>query len=244
MNESVPIFYIGHSENGVPFSIKKFQEEKNMKNSTALGANSETTRTITFKSVAHKNFYLEYLSQCRYKDVYHKALVYCLGIDADTRNHVNRIYDFKSGCVKTECLNEGWQTSGSMRIVRMAFNLYCNSKLTHITYEARTTSKEFSNAVKNIQREVWHNLVEKDSEVKNNFQQEQYIKMDDTIKYLIESADTIDAMCFAKREVKRSNMEFVPILKRQTKKLQELKMKYPCIEYFETYILRELLRTI
>lgn len=119
-----------------------------------------------------------------------------------------------------------------------------DSKLTHITYEARTTSKEFSNAVKNIQREVWHNLVEKDSEVKNNFQPEQYIKMDDTIKYLIESADTIDAMCFAKREVKRSNMEFVPILKRQTKKLQELKMKYPCIEYFETYILRELLRTI
>ena len=86
-----------------------------------------------------------------------------------------------------------------------------DSKLTHISYEARTTSKEFSNAVKNIQREVWHNLVEKDSEVKNNFQQEQYIKMDDTIKYLIESADTIDAMCFAKREVKRSNMEFVSI---------------------------------
>ncbi len=93
---------------------------------TAISANSETTRTITFKNAAHKNFYLEYLPQCRYKDVYHKALVYCLGIDADTRNHVNRIYDFKSGCVKTKCLNEGWQTSGSMRIVRMAFNLYCN----------------------------------------------------------------------------------------------------------------------
>lgn len=98
-----------------------------MKNSTALGANSEATRTITFKSAAHKNFYLEYLPQCRYQDVYHKALVYCLGIDEDTRNHVNRIYDFKSGCVKTQCLDEGWQTSGSMKIVRMAFNLYCNS---------------------------------------------------------------------------------------------------------------------
>lgn len=97
-----------------------------MKNSTALGANSEITRTITFKSAAHKDFYLEYLPQCRYQDVYHKALVYCLGIDADTRNHVNRIYDFKSGYVKTKCLSEGWQTSGSMRIVRMAFNLYCN----------------------------------------------------------------------------------------------------------------------
>lgn len=97
-----------------------------MTNNTAVSANSEKARTITFKSKAHKNFYLEYLQGCRYQDVYHKALVYCLGIDEDTRNHVNSIYDFKTGCVKPECLKEGWQTSGSLRIVRMAFNLYCN----------------------------------------------------------------------------------------------------------------------
>ena len=56
-----------------------------------------------------------------------KALCYCLGISDDTRRNINSIYDFKSGCVKTECLHEGWQTSGSMKVVRMAFNLYCNS---------------------------------------------------------------------------------------------------------------------
>ena len=44
----------------------------------------------------------------------------------DTRRNINSIYDFKTGCVKTECLHEGWQTSGSMKVVRMAFNLYCN----------------------------------------------------------------------------------------------------------------------
>ena len=59
-------------------------------------------------------------------DVYHKALIYCLGICGDTRRNVERIYDFESGCVKTECLKEGWQTSGSLRVVRLAFNLYCN----------------------------------------------------------------------------------------------------------------------
>ena len=48
--------------------------------------------------------------------MYHKALCYCIGINND----------FKTGCVKTECLNEGWQTSGSMKVVRMAFKLYCN----------------------------------------------------------------------------------------------------------------------
>ena len=94
---------------------------------TAVGAiDSKKNYTITFKSEAHKIFYLKYLPECRYQDVYHKALVYCLGIDADTRNHVNSIYDFKTGCVKTKCLNEGWQNSGSIKIVRMAFNLYCN----------------------------------------------------------------------------------------------------------------------
>lgn len=39
---------------------------------------------------------------------------------------MDRIYDFKEGYVKPECLYEGWQTSGSMKVVRMAYNLYCN----------------------------------------------------------------------------------------------------------------------
>ena len=93
---------------------------------TALRAGNSNSRTITFKGKEHEKFYEEYLEKCRYQDVYHQALVYCLGIDRDTRENVNKIYNFKTGCVKTECLQEGWQTSGSLRIVRMAFNLYCN----------------------------------------------------------------------------------------------------------------------
>ena len=93
---------------------------------TALRAENSNSRTIIFKSREHEKFYEEYLEKCRYQDVYHQALVYCLGIDRDTRENVNKIYNFKTGCVKTECLQEGWQTSGSLRIVRMAFNLYCN----------------------------------------------------------------------------------------------------------------------
>lgn len=95
-------------------------------NSTALGAMETKKENIIFISDAHEKFYYEKLKEVRYQDVYHKALVYCLGISADTRNNAYRIYDFKQGLVKTECLHEGWQTSGSMRVVRMAFNLYCN----------------------------------------------------------------------------------------------------------------------
>ena len=95
-------------------------------NSTALGAENKKKQTINFISEAHEKFYYEKLKEVRYQDVYHKALCYCLGISDDTRRNINSIYDFKTGCVKTECLHEGWQTSGSMKVVRMAFNLYCN----------------------------------------------------------------------------------------------------------------------
>lgn len=81
---------------------------------------------IIFANKQHKDFYLEYLPKCRYNDAYHRALVYCLGINRDTREHVNQIYDFQSGLIKTECLHDGWQTSGSKKIVRLAFNLYTN----------------------------------------------------------------------------------------------------------------------
>ena len=52
-----------------------------MMTGTALGAKEKMTRTITFKSKEHEKFYQDYLQKCRYQDVYHKSLVYCLGIE-------------------------------------------------------------------------------------------------------------------------------------------------------------------
>lgn len=93
---------------------------------TALRAEapSASNTHMVFKDKKHENFYFEKLKQARYQDCYHKALIYILGISEDTRNHFSQIYDIKSGCVKPECLHEGWQTSGSVRVVRLAFNLY------------------------------------------------------------------------------------------------------------------------
>ena len=97
-----------------------------MSSGTALGAEERNNGKIIFISKAHEDFYYEHLKKVRYQDAYHKALIYCLGICNDTRQNENRIYDFKTGFVKPECLQEGWQTSGSARVTRMAFNLYCN----------------------------------------------------------------------------------------------------------------------
>lgn len=99
-----------------------------MKTNTGISAKSKvnTQTQILFKSKEHEDFYYKAIECCRYQDVYHKALCYCLGISADTRNNVNRIYDFKNGFVKTECIYEGWQTSGSLQIIYLAYNLYTN----------------------------------------------------------------------------------------------------------------------
>ena len=110
-------------------------EEKQMAKSTATGANENQERKITFKNKEHEKFYNTYLSKCRYQDAYHKSLVYCLGLSEDTRRNVNRIYDFKTGFIKPECLQEGWQTSGSEKIVRIAFNLYTDGTPTTDEYD-------------------------------------------------------------------------------------------------------------
>ena len=95
---------------------------------TALSAkkqsNSKTHTDIIFKDQEHEKFYYDSLERCRYQDSYHRALCYCLGISEDTRANADRIYDFRTGYINTESLHDGWQTSGSVRIVRLAFNLY------------------------------------------------------------------------------------------------------------------------
>ena len=111
-----------------------------MNNNTALGA--EKKESIIFISEAHEKFYYEKLQEVRYQDVYHKALCYCLGISGDTRKNVYNIYDFKKGLVKTKCLREGWQTSGSAKVVRMAFNLYCNGTPSIFDYKKKDEQLE------------------------------------------------------------------------------------------------------
>ena len=95
-----------------------------MGNNTAISA--DRGMHIAFNGEEHENFFYWMLTRCRNFDVYHQALAYCLGISADARANIHAIYDFETGCIKPECLKEGWITSGSGRVIRLAFNLYTN----------------------------------------------------------------------------------------------------------------------
>lgn len=79
---------------------------------------------IRFASKEHENFYYRMLEKCKRKDSYHCAFFYCIGISETTRDHINRVFDFKEDIIEPEGLQEGWQTGSTVRLTRLAFNLW------------------------------------------------------------------------------------------------------------------------
>lgn len=79
----------------------------------------------------HRNFYedkYEELMQLGKTDVYHKSLVYVLGICDETRRNFNKIFNMKKGNINIDSLEEPFQTSSSAKVTRLAFSLWngCN----------------------------------------------------------------------------------------------------------------------
>ena len=81
-------------------------------------------KTIRFESKEHENFFYSMLKRTGNTDSYHQAFFYCVGISDTTRRNVERIFDFEKGRIKPAGLHEGWQTGGSIRLTRLAFNLW------------------------------------------------------------------------------------------------------------------------
>lgn len=77
-----------------------------------------------FASKEHEKFYYQMLNKSRINDSYHRAFFYCMGISDTTRMNVGRVFDFKQDCIIPEGLHEGWQTGGTVRLTRLAFNLW------------------------------------------------------------------------------------------------------------------------
>ena len=95
---------------------------------------------IKFASREHKQFFFEMLERCKIKDSYHQAFFYCAGISDTTRLNINRMFSFEEDCIKPEALHDGWQTGGSIRLSRLAFNLW--NGYTEEQYERFSTPYE------------------------------------------------------------------------------------------------------
>lgn len=77
-----------------------------------------------FTSESHKMFYYEKLRLVPINDSYHRSLLYLIGSTDTTRLHLSDIYDITNDRIILSCLGKAWQTSGTMRLCRLAFNLY------------------------------------------------------------------------------------------------------------------------
>jgi len=79
---------------------------------------------IYFKSLEHQKFYEACMNKSKNQDSYHKALFYTLGINEESRKHIDEIFDFENDSIKISCLKKEWVTSSSKRAIYLAFNLY------------------------------------------------------------------------------------------------------------------------
>lgn len=83
---------------------------------------------MKFISKEHENFF--YGTLTRYKesgvpaDCYAASLFYLLGLSADTRRQFHTLFDMKNRVIIHEGLHAGWQTGSSIKICRLAFNLW------------------------------------------------------------------------------------------------------------------------
>lgn len=79
---------------------------------------------IQFCSKEHQEFFRRSMVQCKTQDAYHQALFYTMGIAPDTRSHVSSWFDFTNDAIRPDALEKGWQTGGTTRLTRLAFNLW------------------------------------------------------------------------------------------------------------------------
>jgi len=83
---------------------------------------------IRFKDKEHEEGYYKLIARAEVKewDKERLSLFYVLALFAETRNHIDDLYDFKENWIKIEGLNKGWQTGGTTKVTKLAFNLYNN----------------------------------------------------------------------------------------------------------------------
>ena len=80
---------------------------------------------MKFANNEHRQFFEDMVQKTgTLGDNYRMAVFYVLGMLPDTRRWINDIYDFNEKTVKYSALKKPWQTSGNIRVTRMAFNLF------------------------------------------------------------------------------------------------------------------------
>ena len=79
---------------------------------------------VIFANVAHRDFTWECLEKSKVNDCYHQAFFYVMGLSDEARANIGAMFDFERDCIIPEGMHGGWQTGESVKICRLAFNLW------------------------------------------------------------------------------------------------------------------------
>ena len=79
-----------------------------------------SAKNIRFASEEHRDFFLSMMSKSRHDDSYHRSFFYVMGIAPETRANIRQMFDFKQDCIEPDGMHGGWQTSGTVRVCRLA----------------------------------------------------------------------------------------------------------------------------
>jgi hypothetical protein len=79
---------------------------------------------IRFRNAMHRAFFVEMMEKSKINDCYHRAFFYVMGIASETRQNINAMFDFKHDVIEPDGMHGGWQTSGTVKICHLAFNLW------------------------------------------------------------------------------------------------------------------------
>ncbi|MEY8483694.1 DUF6075 family protein [Lachnospiraceae bacterium 48-21] len=79
---------------------------------------------IRFRNAAHREFFVEMMGKSKVNDCYHRAFFYVMGIASETRQNINAMFDFKHDWIEPDGMHGGWQTSGTVKVCHLAFNLW------------------------------------------------------------------------------------------------------------------------
>ena len=84
--------------------------------------------SVKFLDQDHESFYLEALARAeadgKRLDGYFLPMAYLCGLTAETRTHFGDLFDWGDWGIRHESLSAGWQTGTSLRVTRLAFNLW------------------------------------------------------------------------------------------------------------------------
>ena len=83
---------------------------------------------IKFRDMQHEEGFNNFIKKAKVQDwdKERTSLFYTLAIFEETRRNIDALYDFKENCIKPEGLNQGWQTGGTTKATKLAFNLFNN----------------------------------------------------------------------------------------------------------------------